>query len=299
VSWYPGALKLELQPESDGQPRISPTQFILHSIAAPWDERRIGAYWDEPNIRVESHFGLDFDGSLGQYIGTQTRADANAGANLRSDGTGAVSLESASNLKHTDEWTSAQIRVIIDLGVWLHRTHGIPLRICRSHSDPGFGYHSLFPQWSTGGTACPGAARIRQFRDIVFPGIVRAAQGATGPTTPPPTNPPAEGSSVSSYYGPAFLPPNTVLDDSAITIPLPAVACEVLVAVNYVWRDGGGTMRIRLDEINANGTVRQQNVVWSLANGQWSALPCLGPGSIAIQRLDHPKAQVSAIVKVV
>ncbi|MFE5514447.1 N-acetylmuramoyl-L-alanine amidase [Streptomyces sp. NPDC056529] len=183
MAWYPGAIKMELQPESDSQPAIDPTQFICHSIAAPWDERRIYEYWRD-STNLESHFGLDFDGSLGQFIGTETKADANYRANLRPNGTGAISIETASNLEHTDPWTVAQMRELIELGVWVHRTHGIPLRICRTHDDKGFGYHSLFPEWSVGGTACPGKARIKQFREIVFPGIVARANGSPAPTTP-------------------------------------------------------------------------------------------------------------------
>ena len=45
MAWYPGATKMELQPESDSQDAIRPTQLIMHSIAAPWDERRIYEYW--------------------------------------------------------------------------------------------------------------------------------------------------------------------------------------------------------------------------------------------------------------
>lgn len=176
MAWYPGARKLELQPESDAQPAIRPTQFIVHSVVAPWDEQRIYEYWRD-STALESHFGLDYDGSLGQFIGTETRADANAGANRRADGTGAVSIETASNTKASDPWTPEQIEQLIRLGVWLHQKHGIPLRICRTQSDPGFGYHSLFPQWSTSGTACPGAARIRQFKTVVFPGIVARSAG--------------------------------------------------------------------------------------------------------------------------
>lgn len=191
MAWCPFAQRLELQPESDAQPAIVPTQLILHSIAAPWTERRIYEYWRD-STNLESHFGLGYDGGLAQFIGTQTRADANASANRRSDGTGAVSIETASNLQHTDPWTDAQIRVLIDLGVWLHQAHGIPLRICRSWTDPGYGYHSLFPQWSTGGTACPGPARIRQFREVVFPGIVAAASGSPAPAPAQDPQPPAQ-----------------------------------------------------------------------------------------------------------
>jgi len=181
MAWYSGATKMELQPESDSQPAIKPTQFILHSIVAPWTPQRTYEYWRD-STNLESHFGLGYDGSLGQYIGTETRADANAAANLRADGTGAVSLESASNLQASDPWTDAQVEALIKLGVWLHEKHGIPLRICRSADDPGFGYHRLFTAWNPNGHSCPGDARVTQFKNVVFPGIVARA---TGTTTPP------------------------------------------------------------------------------------------------------------------
>lgn len=179
MAWFEGALKLELQPESDDQPAIVPTQFIAHSIAAPWDERRTYEYWRD-STNLESHFAVDFDGSIGQFIGTQTRADANAAANRRPDGTGAVSAETASNLDSTDPWTNDQVESLIRIGAWVHETHPtVPLRLCRAHDDPGYGFHSMFPQWSTNGTRCPGPARINQFRNVVFPGIVARVRGVT------------------------------------------------------------------------------------------------------------------------
>lgn len=184
MAWYSGATKYELQPESDQQAAIRPTQFIVHSIIAPWTAKRVYEYWRD-STNLESHFGLGYEGDLGQFIGTETRADANAGANRRADGTGAVSIETASNLQGSDPWTGEQVEELIRLGVWLHEQHGIPLRICRTHDDPGFGYHSLFPQWSTSGTACPGAARIKQFREVVFPGIVARANGTPAPEEDP------------------------------------------------------------------------------------------------------------------
>jgi hypothetical protein len=176
MAWYPGAVKMELQPESDSQAAIKPTQFIVHSIVAPWTPKRTYEYWRD-STNLESHFGLGYDGSLGQYIGTHTRADATGAANRRADGTGAVSLESASNLEASDPWTAAQVETLIRLGVWLHQTEGIPLRICRTPDDPGFGYHRLFSAWNPDGHSCPGDARVRQFRDVVFPGIVARATG--------------------------------------------------------------------------------------------------------------------------
>lgn len=182
MSWCPFATKYELQPESNDQPAIVPDQFIVHSIAAPWTARRVYEYWRD-STNLESHFAVGYAGDLGQFIGTQTRADANYAANRRPNGHGAVSLESASNLQHTDPWTDAQIDQIVDLGVWLHKEHGIPLRICRAWDDPGYGYHRLYSQWSTDGTACPGDARVAQFRNVIFPRIVAQANGAAPPPT--------------------------------------------------------------------------------------------------------------------
>jgi hypothetical protein len=192
MAWYPAATRMELQPESDTQPAIRPTQFILHSIAAPWTARRMYEYWAQ-STNLDSHFGLGYQGDLGQYIGTETRADANYLANRRPDGTGAVSIETASNLEHTDPWTDAQLEALIRLGVWLHQRHDIPLRICRTHDDPGYGYHRLHSAWAVSGTACPGDARVRQFKDVVFPEIVRRAAGGTPVTVPsaPPVPQPA------------------------------------------------------------------------------------------------------------
>jgi hypothetical protein len=177
MAWFPGARKLEVQPESDTQSVIRPTQLILHSLAAPWNVDQTYNYWKN-STNLESHFAVAYDGDLGQFIGTQTRADANYQANLRPDGTGAVSCESEANVHNTDPWTQAQMNSLIRLGVWLHKEHDIPLRVCRSWTDPGYGYHRMFPQWALGGsTFCPGDARAAQFHNIVFPGIVSAANG--------------------------------------------------------------------------------------------------------------------------
>ena len=183
MAWYERATKMELQPESDAQPAIRPTQVIFHSIVAGWTARRTYEYWRD-STSLESHFGIGYKArDIAQYIGTETRADANAGANRRADGTGAISVETASNSTATDPWSAAQVEEMINLSVWAHKRHGIPLQICRTHDDPGFGYHSMFRQWSTSGTACPGPTRIRQFREVIFPGIVARATEKEGDMT--------------------------------------------------------------------------------------------------------------------
>lgn len=166
MSWCAFAKKMELQPESDSQASITPTQFIVHSLAAPWTIERTYEYWRD-STNLESHFGLGYDGRLGQYIGTNTRADANAQANSR-----AISLESAANLQNSDPWTTAQINMLVRVMDWAAREHSIPRRRCRSWTDPGFGYHRLYPEWSAGGTSCPGNARVEQFNEIVLPRVI-------------------------------------------------------------------------------------------------------------------------------
>lgn len=166
MSWCPFAKKMELQPESDAQAAITPVQFIVHSLAAPWTVERIYEYWRD-STNLESHFGLGYDGRLAQYIGTNTRADANAQANAR-----AISLESAANLQNSDPWTDAQINGLVKVMDWAATRHDIPRRKCRTWTDPGFGYHKMFPEWSLGGTACPGPIRTEQFNDIVLPRVI-------------------------------------------------------------------------------------------------------------------------------
>ncbi|MGW0599970.1 N-acetylmuramoyl-L-alanine amidase [Streptomyces sp. NPDC002776] len=180
MAWYKNAVRLELQPEAHDQPSIRPTQMLFHSIVAPWDEHRLYAYWKN-STSLESHFGVDFDGSLGQYLSTTTRADANYQANRRADGSGAISVETASNTRASDPWTDEQLDALADLGVWGHRTHAIPLRACRSGSDPGFGIHRMFPQWSPSGTACPGDKRAAQFRSELLPEILKRTGKPTAP----------------------------------------------------------------------------------------------------------------------
>jgi peptidoglycan hydrolase-like protein with peptidoglycan-binding domain len=183
MSWYPDAVRLELQPEAHDQPSIRPTQLIFHSIVAPWDEHRLYAYWKN-STSLESHFGADFDGSLGQYLSTTTRADANYRANRRDDGTGALSVETASNTTATDPWTDEQLETLADLGAWAHRVHDIPLRSCRSGADPGFGIHRMHRDWSPSGTSCPGDKRAQQFHAELLPAIIAKAQ-KTPASTPP------------------------------------------------------------------------------------------------------------------
>lgn len=278
MSWCPFAVRMELNPESYTQATIRPTQFIMHSIAAPWTAKRVYEYWRD-STNLESQFGLGYSGDLAQYLSTTTRADANAQANVR-----AVSIETASNLEHTDPWTEAQVEMLIRLGVWLHHEHGIPLRKCRTWDDPGYGYHRMFPQWSIGGTACPGDARVRQFNDIIFPEIVRRASGGE-PPAPAPETPKEE-------LVPVMLEKGKVGDESAMTLAIPMGKYRINVSSNYCGAEG--SVDIRFDIMNVNGTLRKGDIVWdNFVNCQWGFLDVDGPATVGVQRLTNPWSHVA------
>jgi nucleoid-associated protein YgaU len=176
MALYPKAQRL-LLPESRTQARIKPIQFVAHSVIAPWTVHRIYEYWRD-STNLESHFGIDYSGAVAQYVDTGRRADANAYAN-----NWALSVETASNTKGTDPWNDAQLESLVDLMVWVHKVHKIPVRLAPSWREPGFGYHKLHPKWSLSGTACPGPARTKQFIAEVMPELRRRTSPTPGPST--------------------------------------------------------------------------------------------------------------------
>lgn len=169
--------------ENNTQPIIKPTQYLLHSAVDHPGRTDLRRYFARDDVKVESHFWVYLDGTIDQYLSTDVRADANSGANRRPDGTGAVSVETEDE-GNPDErpWTAAQVKSLVRLGVWLHETHGIPARQCRTEDDPGIGYHTLFgapSKWtSVNGKTCPGHARVKQ-----FPAILRSIQRKDSPVT--------------------------------------------------------------------------------------------------------------------
>lgn len=280
MAWCPFAIRREIA-ENSTQAAITPTQFIVHSIAAPWTEKRIYEYWRD-STNLESHFGLSYNGDLGQYLSTTVRADANAQANRR-----AVSMETASNLEHTDPWTDAQMEVIIRVGVWLHQVHGIPLRLAPAWDAPGYGYHRMYPEWSIGGTACPGDARVEQFHEYVFPEIVRRARGGAVITPPAPKE---------EDLSPIMLEKGKVGDESAFTFSIPEGVHRLNVSANYCGAQG--SVDVRFDVMNINGTLRRGNIVWDdFVNGQWGFLDVEGPATVGLQRLNNPWSHVSVTLE--
>jgi N-acetylmuramoyl-L-alanine amidase len=164
VALMPGA-EHRLLPESRTQPRIRPTQLILHSIVGSAE----GAYrYFRDGTDLESTFIVAKSGRIIQLMDTERQADANFRANVRA---GSVETEDNGN-PDTDPWTSAQLRSLLRIARFYHERHGVPRRQCPRWDAAGYGYHRLFSQWSSvRGKSCPGDIRVRQYRDTILPAI--------------------------------------------------------------------------------------------------------------------------------
>jgi hypothetical protein len=164
-------------PDQAGQPTMRATQVIMHSMAIPGaTPEDLIARWSQPGTPLESHFIVGRDGRAYQLIDTARSADANYHANLRPDGTGAISIETEDNIGHPDvlPWTPAQVATLVRLALWAEQVHGVPRRQCRSPADPGQGFHTLFgapSEWTPVAKTCPGTIRIRQWHEHVLPAI--------------------------------------------------------------------------------------------------------------------------------
>jgi len=97
-------------------------------------------------------------------------------------------------------WNDAQLDTLVDIYIWAHQVHGIPLQLMQSSlpTEKGLGWHRLgidgdFPSgilggrvaggelWSSSrGKSCPTDKRILQCRDIILP---RAIEGIKMPLT--------------------------------------------------------------------------------------------------------------------
>jgi len=170
------------------QPTIRPTQIILHTAVDAPGDTDLHRYFNRLDVPVESHFWVTRHGEIVQMMDTGIRADANRLANRRPDGTGAISIETEDDGRpEAIPWNPAQIRAIIQVVDWACDTHKIPRRRCRSHTDPGLGWHSMFGfrdginlvgavdnPWSTSrGKICPGRTRIRQIIDVIEPAVFK------------------------------------------------------------------------------------------------------------------------------
>jgi hypothetical protein len=137
---------------------------IHHSIVGSAE----GAYqYFAGSTAIESHFIVKKNGYFWQIMSLGEQADANFRANAFA---GSIETEDNGN-PNTDPWTSAQIDTLVWLSLEMRRLRPrIARRKCRTWTDAGLGYHTLFPQWTNvRGKTCPGAIRKRQWASTVLP----------------------------------------------------------------------------------------------------------------------------------
>lgn len=156
-------------PESGNEPAISMRTVIHHSIVGSAE----GAYqYFRGSTSIESTFIVKKNGYFWQIMSLGEQADANFRANAF-----AGSIETEDNgSPDTDPWTPAQLDTLVWLSLEMRRLRPqIARRKCRTWTDAGLGYHTLFPgQWTNvPGKTCPGAIRKRQWANNVLPRFLR------------------------------------------------------------------------------------------------------------------------------
>ena len=143
--------------------------------------------------RPSSHFYIRKSGHVLQYVDTAFQAEADLEGN---DATISVETEGGVYKPNSRKWTAAQVQAMAELFAWVHKTHGIQMRLATSSklgsASKGLSWHRLgidgnFPSSgilrgrlqrgggmhysSSRGKICPGDARIKQ-----IPGILERAK---------------------------------------------------------------------------------------------------------------------------
>lgn len=182
-------------PESEQQGQITPTQLILHTAVDAPGPTDLYRYFERRDVTLESHFWLPLAKVMEQFIDTERSADANRLANRRLEGgrwVGAISVETEDEGRPSElPWNDYQQEQLVELMIWAHRVHGIPLKQCESWTGAGIGWHSMWgapsPWTPAAGKTCPGPKRIAQ-----IPGLIARARLQLGghlPDNPPPPTP--------------------------------------------------------------------------------------------------------------
>lgn len=166
--------------------RIDARAIIYHTAVS--DALSLYGYFS--NVGDDSHFYLQQDGGLEQYVDTAWSAYANVSANSF-----AISVESWDG-RALIGWSEPQLRTIRRLNEWLALAHPhIPRQQIGTPTGAGIGWHSMWgyntptskpnPWTNANGKTCPGAPRIAQMHAYVVPWFLH-------PSAPEPAPQPEE-----------------------------------------------------------------------------------------------------------
>lgn len=164
MSIIPFARRKLIRPGAN-DPRIKARLGILHVDGG--NAESLHDWFNGPSGGIESHGHVRLGGVLEQYRDTGWEADANFLANPF-----ALSFESQGF--GAGKWSDEQLDTIKRIIRWCHREHHIPLQVAGRWDGEGWGYHTMFEEWSNvPGKICPGPQRKEQFHDIIAPWMRR------------------------------------------------------------------------------------------------------------------------------
>lgn len=176
--FMPGAIVENITPGSN-DPAIIPAGVLEHIAVS-----------NSPDIRpiftdgrgIESHFYVEFDGTIRQYRSVFFEADAQFAGNSFFKGSeryGFVSVENEGGVPNGGgTLTPAQLASFKRIVLWVKSQADFPLRVCPAWNAAGVGYHSLFPEWNADHHTCPGPDRIEQFHKVIVPWLASHAKAA-------------------------------------------------------------------------------------------------------------------------
>ena len=161
---------------------ITPTAAVVHSDAGYVTS--LQGWWLNPGSGgLSCHFHVGWDGSIEQYVDTDRAGIANVEANDYG-----ISIECSNSPSWQqvtfarDAYSPAQVAAITRLLGWICDTHlTVPRRVC-TDGRHGLGWHDQYPQWTTRGHVCPGAARVEALRTRIFPAVIDTRVSATETT---------------------------------------------------------------------------------------------------------------------
>lgn len=164
----------------------------LHSTASTASSQF--GYFNQSGI-PDSHFHVDYDGTVEQYVDTDWQAFADYEG---SDATVSIETAGVSQSTGDEEWRPAQLAAIVKLVAWIIREHDIKRQLATSSkagfdSSKGLSWHRLgidgnfpaLPSIQAGrlqrgggmhysksfGKVCPGYKRITQIHREVWPQV--------------------------------------------------------------------------------------------------------------------------------
>ena len=121
---------------------------------------------------MSAHFWLPKSGQPYQHVDTNVRAYHGVNHNGYSIG---VETEGCGAAPHAEPLTEHQLNTFARLMVWARATHGIPLQLSESITQPGLNYHRCAGGPATG---CPCDVRKNARAEI----LRRAGAGPAAPT---------------------------------------------------------------------------------------------------------------------